>query len=124
MHAPVRVAFGHFLMEDAASGGHPLDISCGHAALVAEGVAMGYFTGEDIGDGLDAAVWVPGESGNVVCGILVPEVVEEQEWIELFCFAETKGALELNACSLNGGLGFENVFDCTKRHGGPPTSGS
>ena len=110
------VAFGHLLVEDAAAGGHPLDVARSHAALVAEGVAVGDFAGQDVGDGLDAAMRVPGEAGEVVRGVLVAEIIQQEERIELLCFAETEGALELNARTLDGGLGFKNLFDRAKRH--------
>jgi hypothetical protein len=104
-------------MENAAAGSHPLDITGSHAALVSEAVAMSDFTGEDVGDGLDAAMGVPGKSCDVVFGILVPEVVEQEKWIEFLCFAKPKGALQLDAGSFDGGFGLENLFDCAKRHG-------
>ena len=117
MHAAVGVAFGHLLVEDAAAGGHPLDVAGGHLALVAEAVAVLDFAGQDVGDGLDAAMRVPGEAGEVVGGILVAEVVEQEEGIELLGFAEAEGALELDACAFEGGLGFKNLFYRAKRHG-------
>jgi hypothetical protein len=58
--------------------------------------------GEDIGDGFDAAVRVPGETFEVVLWMLVPEVIEEEERIEIFGFAEAEGALEADACSFEG----------------------
>ena len=114
---PLRVAFGHLLVQDAAARRHPLDVAGGHAALVAEAVAVRDFAGQDVGDGLDAAMRVPGKSGEVVRRIFVAEVVEQQERIEFLGFAETEGALQLDAGALDGGLGFENLFDCAKRHG-------
>ena len=117
MHAAALVALGHLLVQDAAARGHPLDVARGHAALVAEAVAVGDFAGQNVGDGLDSAVRMPGEAGEIVRGILVAEVIQQQEGIELLCFAETEGALQLNARTFNGGLGFKNLFYGTKRHG-------
>ena len=105
VHAAARVALGHLLVENAAAGGHPLHVAGGHAALVAERVAVRDLTGEDVGDGLDAAMRMPGKAGQVVGGILVAEVVEQQERIELLGLAEAEGALELDACALDGGFG-------------------
>ena len=68
------------------------------------------FACEHVGDGLDAAMRMPGESGEVVGGILVAEIVEQEERIELGGFAEAEGALQLDARSLDGGLGFEDLF--------------
>ena len=105
MHAAVRVAFGHLLVENAAAGGHPLHVAGGHAALVAERVAVRDLAGEHIGDGLDAAVRMPGEAGQIVGRILVAKVVEQQERIEFGGLAEAEGALQLDAGALDGGFG-------------------
>jgi hypothetical protein len=51
---------------------------------------------------------VPRESLEVVLGMLIAEVVEEEERIEVFGFAEAKGALEADACPFEGWLGRQN----------------
>jgi hypothetical protein len=61
-------------------------------------------TREDVGDGLNAAVRVPGKSLDVIGGIVVAEVVEEQEWIELRGLAEAEGAFELTPAPSSVGL--------------------
>ena len=66
MHAPVRVALGHLLVEDAAAGGHPLHVAGAEVAAVAEAVAVRDRAGEDVGDRLDAAMRMPREPGEVV----------------------------------------------------------
>ncbi len=105
VHAPFRIAFRHLLVQNAAAGCHPLHVARGHAALVAEAVAVRHFAGQDIGDGLDAAMRVPGKSGEIVGRILIAEIVEQQERVELVRFAEAEGALQFYACAFDGGLG-------------------
>jgi hypothetical protein len=63
---------------------------------------------------------MPRKTSQIIGGILIAEVVEEEERVELLCFAETKGALQLNAGSLNGGLGFKNLSYGAKGHGLTP----
>jgi hypothetical protein len=53
-----------------------LHVSRAETAAVAEAVAVLNRTGEDIGDGLDAAVRVPGKAGQIVVGTVVPKIVE------------------------------------------------
>src|SRR5205823_3366252 len=65
VHAAGGVALGHFLVDDAAAGGHPLDFAGADGALVSEAVGVVNGAGEDVGDGFDAAVRVPGEAGEV-----------------------------------------------------------
>ncbi len=110
MHAAAVVAFGHLLVQDAAAGGHPLDVAGSHFALVAERVAVFDGAGEDVGDGLDAAMRMPGESGEVVVGILIAEVVEEEKRVEFLGLAEAEGALEAHAGAFEGGFGRQNFL--------------
>jgi hypothetical protein len=63
---PAKVALGHFLVHDAASGGHPLHVTGAQGAGVAEAVAMFDGTGQHIGNGLDAAVRMPGKALEVI----------------------------------------------------------
>src|SRR6185369_15630509 len=105
------------LVQDAAAGGHPLNVSRRHLPLVPKAVAMCHLARQHIRNRLNAAVGMPRESSQIVRWILVPKIVEQQERIELLCFAETKGTLQLNARTLDGGLGFKNLFHRTKRHG-------
>ena len=95
MHPALRVALGHLLMEDAAARGHPLHVAGAEAAAVAEAVAVLDGAGEHVGDRLDAAVRMPRKPGEVVLGIVVAEVVEQQERIEVRGLAEAEGALQL-----------------------------
>ena len=100
VHAPLRVALRHFLMQDAAAGGHPLHVACAHLTLVAEAVAVLDGAGEHIGDGLDAAVRMPGKAGAVVIGVVVAEIIEQQERVELAGRAEAEGTAQLHAGAL------------------------
>jgi hypothetical protein len=90
---PLASPLRHLLVQNAAAGRHPLHVAGGHAALVAQAVAVRHFAGKHIGDGLDAAVRMPGKSGHVIRRILIAEIVQQQERIELLGFAETEGAL-------------------------------
>ncbi len=79
VHRALRVALGHLLVDDAAAGGHPLHVARGDDAAVAQAVAVLDVAAQDVGDGLDAAVGMPGEALEVVVGLVRAEVVEQQE---------------------------------------------
>src|SRR5207248_5654576 len=53
VHAALRIALRHFLMKDAAAGGHPLHVARAEAAAIAEAVAMLHGTREDVRDRFD-----------------------------------------------------------------------
>src|SRR2546422_5400986 len=92
VHASLRVAARHLLMEDPAARGHPLHVTGPKGSLVSEAVAVVDRPREDVGDGFDPAMGVPGEPREVVLGNLVAKVVEQEKGIELFCVAEAERA--------------------------------
>jgi len=59
MHLAQMVAFGHLLVDDAAAGGHPLDVAGRDGAMVPHAVAVLHGSREDVCDRFDAAVWMP-----------------------------------------------------------------
>jgi hypothetical protein len=117
MHASGLVALGHFLMDDSAARCHPLDVSGRDCAAVAEAVVVLHGSGEDIRDGLDSAVRVPGEAGQVIIWNIVAEIVEKQERVEIGCVAEAECAAEVHACAFEGWLGFDEPFYRANGHG-------
>ena len=83
MHTPRSVSFRHLLVQYAAAGRHPLDVSRSERAPVAEAVVVVDGARKHVGDGFDSAVRMPRETGKVLAGIVVAEVVEEKERIEV-----------------------------------------
>ena len=109
MHAAGVVALGHFLVDDAAAGRHPLDVAGGDGAVVAHAVAVLHGAGEDVGDGFDAAMGMPGEAGQVIGGDIVAEIVEEKKGIEVGGVAEAERAAQVHARAFECGLGFDEL---------------
>jgi len=93
MHAALRVAFRHLLVQDAAAGGHPLHVTGRHLAFVAEAVAVFHRPGQHIGDGLDATMGMPREPGEIVFRVVAAEIVKQQKRIEFFSLAKAEGTL-------------------------------
>jgi hypothetical protein len=110
-------------VQDAAAGGHPLYVPRGHLPLVAQAVAVLDGTSEHVGNRLDAAVGVPRESGQVVGRIVVPEIIQQQERIEVLGLAEAEGTLKLDSCSLNGRRGLNDLSNRAERHRSPRVLG-
>ena len=93
------------------------DVAGTQRAAIAETVAMIHRSRQHVGDRFDAAVWMPGESGEVILWTIVAEVVEEEERIEVSGFAEAERALELDARALDGRLRMDDSFDWPNGHG-------
>ena len=53
--------------------------------------------GEDIGDGLDTAMRVPGEASKVVFRTIIAKVIEQKKRIVLPRFAEAEGTVQLDS---------------------------
>ena len=110
MHPALLITFRHLLVQNAAACRHPLHISGGHLALVAETVAMFDRAGKHIGDCLDTAVGMPWESRPVVVRVVVAKIVQQEKRIEILRLAEAEGALQLDACALDGRLRLNDLF--------------
>ena len=105
-------ATGHFFVEDAATGTHPLHIAGTNETRVAEAVTMTGGAFEHIGDGFNAAMRMIGETAQgTFDGIVEGEVVEEQEGIKLVANARRYGAKQTHARAFDGGLWFDNLGD-------------
>ena len=76
MHAALCVTLRHFLVEDAAAGCHPLHVAGPKRALVAKTVLVLHRAGKHIGDGLNAAMWVPRKARTIVVATIIAEVIE------------------------------------------------
>ena len=116
VHPARQITLRHFLVDDAASGGHPLDIAGADCAAVTNTIAMFNCTCEDLGDRFDPAVRVPGESGKVIRRNIIPEIIEEKERIEVRCCTEAESAAKMDAGALEGRPGLDNAFNRSKRH--------
>ncbi len=78
---------------------------------------MRHLAGQHIGDGFNAAVGMPWESGQVVRGIFVAEIVQQQKRIELLGLAEAKGRCNFTPAPSMVGFVSSTCFHCAKRHG-------
>lgn len=105
-------ATGHFFVEDAATGAHPLHVAGTDRAFVAEAVAVGGGAFEHIGDGFDAAMRMIREAAQRAFeGIVEGEVVEEQEWVEQVADLWTERTEQAYARTLDGDLWFDELRD-------------
>src|SRR5271166_4252108 len=90
MHSSHRIALWHLLVDDPAPCRHPLNIAGSNRAAVPHAVAVLYRSGEDVRNGLDAAMRMPRKSRKIIRRNIVAEVIEQQKWIEVRRIAETE----------------------------------
>src|SRR5207249_12124368 len=107
MHAPPWVPARHLLMEDPAARGHPLHVTRSESALVSEAVAVVDGPREDVRDRFDPPMGVPGEPREVILGVLVAKVVEQEEGIELLRVAEAERAAHPHPRAFDGGFSWQ-----------------
>jgi len=111
VHAAKLVSLWHFLVEYAASCCHPLHIAIPKRTAIAKTVAMRDGTGKDVGYGFDAAMRMPGKSGAVVVRTIITEIIEQQERVELFRFAESESTVKLYACAFERRSRLHDLFN-------------
>src|SRR6266571_3499796 len=122
VHASPRVAARHLLMEDPAARGHPLHVTRSQGALVTEAVTVVHRPREHVGDGFDPTMGVPGEPRDVILGVVVTKVVEQEKGIEFFGVAKAERAAQPHAGALDGRLRLDNSLDWSNGHDGSSDS--
>ena len=103
--------FGHFAVDDAAAGGHPLHAAGHQQADVADAVAVAHAALQHVGDGLEAAVRVAGKAADVVAGVVGAKGVEHQERVEPALQVLRQHARQAHAGAVAGGLALDQPFD-------------
>jgi hypothetical protein len=95
--------------------GHPLDVPGGDLTPVSQTVLVFHIPVENVGDGLDSTMGMPGEPGFVLGGIFIAEIVEEQEGIDQMRILESKSAAEMDAGSFDGRTTLPYLLDPSNR---------
>ena len=103
-------------MDNSATRRHPLNVAGADGPVISHAVAVLDSSGEDIGDGFDPAMRVPGETGQVVLRNVIAEVVKKEERVELAGVAETERTAQMHARAFDGWLGLDQSFHWTKGH--------
>ena len=97
---PPLLLLGHFGMDDAATGNHPLDATVFQQAFVTSAIAMAHATIDHVGDRLETAMGVIGKASDVVVRIVAAKDVEHQEGIESALKVLGQDAHDANTCSV------------------------
>ena len=111
VHAAPVIALGHFLVNDAAAGGHPLHVPWGDHSFVAQAVAMFHFPGCDISNGLNSPVGMPGEAFQIIGGIVAAEIIQEEKRVKFRHLIIAKGPVEVDPGPFQGGFALPDFGD-------------
>src|SRR6266436_10105461 len=104
-------------MDDAAAGGHPLDVTGGDGAAIAHAVAMLDGPGKDVRDGLNATVRMPRKARQIILRNIVTKIVEQEERVKVRGVAEAERAAQVYARTFHRRLGFDEPLHRSDRHG-------
>ena len=100
------------------------DFDLVHSAHAATWAAVLHSSGEDLGDGLDSAVRVPGETRQIVSPNIFPravaKVVEEKKRVKVGRLPETERAAQVHARAFERRFGFDESFDRPNGHENTP----
>src|SRR5262245_29243097 len=99
MHPTRLISLRHFLVDNASTRCHPLNIAGSDFAAVSDAVAMLDSSSEDICDSFDAAMRMPWETCKIILGNVIPKIIQQQERIEIRRIAETECASQMHSGS-------------------------
>ena len=102
---------GHFAVDDAAAGSHPLHIAIAQQPFVAGRITVPHTAFEHIGDGLEPPVRMVGEAADIVAGLLGAEGIEHQEGVEPALQILRQHASQLDPGAIAGGEAGDQAFD-------------
>src|ERR1700730_12617302 len=95
MHPARKVSFRHLLMDDAAARRHPLNVAGRDGTAVAHAIAVLNSSRQDIA-----------------------EIVQEKEWIEVGCIAESESAAKMHTSAFERRLGLDESLNGSNGHFG------
>ncbi len=109
-------------MDQPTPGSHPLHATRGQQALVAVVVLVAHAPVQHVGHGLEAAMWMAGEAGQVVGGLVGAELVQQQERVQVRKLRATDHPGELDPGAVGRGLAADlaadpGMCDCGGGHG-------
>src|SRR5262249_41362793 len=116
VHAALRVAFRHFLVNDSASCRHPLNISGADFSAVTDAVSVFDSSFEHIRNSFDPTMRMPWEAGQIFFRLVITKVIQKEERIIIRCVAETEHTAEMDAGSFQSGLGANDALSWSNRH--------
>lgn len=68
-------------------------------------------SGQNVGDGFNAPMRMPGESSLVVARLIVSEIIEKQDRVELRGVVESEPSVEMNSGPFDSGTCLHDSFD-------------
>ncbi len=102
-------------MDDPTASGHPLDVAGVDNSFVSQTVPMFDRALQQIGDGFNSAVRMPGEAFDVLTGFGAVKIIEKEKGVEVRLLVKAKCSFEVYAGPLECGYAFHQVLyfsDC------------
>ena len=105
---------GNLGVDHAAAGDHPLHAAVAQQAFVPRIVSVAHAAGEHVGHGLEAAMRMVWEAGDVVVRIVAAECVQHQEGIEAALQLAGQHAGQRHARAVRGSDALNDALDIAR----------
>src|SRR5579864_6054071 len=102
-------------MDDSAARRHPLHVTSGDGALIPHAVPVRHSSRQDVGDGFDAAVGMPGKASEIILWNVVAEIIQQKERVEFLGVPEAEGTPQMHARAFERGLRLNETFNWSNR---------
>jgi hypothetical protein len=106
-----RIALRHFLVDYAASRGHPLHITRSNDAFIAHAVAVLDVAGKYIGNGFNTPMGVPRKTFEKIAGLLGAKIIKQKKWIEQGNFTISKGPMKMYSSAFESRFTLDDFSD-------------
>src|SRR6267142_445459 len=103
-------------MNDSAACSHPLHVSGTDHTAVPDAVAVFNCPGKHVCDRFNPPVGMPGKAGKIVLWNIVPEVVQQQKRVEVFCVPKAKSAPKMHPRTFKCRFRFDEPLNGSNRH--------
>src|SRR5580692_540580 len=103
-------------MDDSTARRHPLHVTSGDGTLISHAVAVLHSSRQDVGDGFDAAMGMPGKSSEIILRNVVAEVIQQKERVEFLGVSEAEGPPKMHACTCERWLRLNETLNRPNRH--------
>ena len=103
-------------MDNAGTCCHPLHIPVREDTAIAQRICVLDLTFQDIGDGFNAAMGMPGKALCIFLRVIIAKIIHHQKRIKIRRLAKAENTVQMHPRPFHCWSGFICEFDRTDRH--------